>query len=57
MDTPGDVLWSRLITKKLSCPKDYGSFTTCTMELESYGYQAKDVFYELKDGRNSFGSG
>jgi hypothetical protein len=57
MDTPGEVLWSRLITKKLSCPKGNYGFATCTMQLESYGYQAKDVFYELKDGRNSFGSG
>ncbi len=55
------MLWSKLITKKLSCPKkaggEKGGEMTCTMDMESYGYTAEDVTYELKDGDKSFGAG
>jgi hypothetical protein len=53
------MLWSKLITKKLSCPKSGGEKgeMTCTMDMESYGYTAEDVSYELKDGDKSFGAG
>jgi hypothetical protein len=56
------MLWSKLITKKLSCPKKAGGEKegeemTCTMDMESYGYTAEDVSYELKDGDKSFGAG
>ncbi len=56
----GEMLWSKLITKKLSCPKaggEKGEEMTCTMDMESYGYTAEDVSYELKDGDKSFGAG
>jgi hypothetical protein len=53
------MLWSKLITKKLSCPK-YGGEKgemTCTMDMESYGHTADDYYYELKDGDKSFAAG
>jgi hypothetical protein len=57
----GEMLWSKLITKKLSCPKyGYGGEKgemTCTMDMESYGHTADDYYYELKDGDKSFGAG
>jgi hypothetical protein len=55
------MLWSKLITKKLSCPKkaegEKEGEMTCTMDMESFGYTAEDLSYELKDGDKSFGAG
>ena len=50
----GEMLWSQRITKKLSCPQTEGSELTCSMELESYGYTAEEIFYALREGEKSF---
>lgn len=51
----GEVLWSQRITKKLSCPNsEVNGEMSCSMELESYGYNADEVLYALKEGEESF---
>jgi hypothetical protein len=48
------MIWSHRVTKKLSCPKTAGSEMTCSMDLESYGYSADELFYTLKEGEKPF---
>lgn len=48
IDPSGEVLYSKKITKKLSCVPVED--TTCQLDFESYGFTAADISYQIKDG-------
>ena len=48
IDPSGEVLYSKKITKKLSCVPDEDS--TCQLDFESYGFTSADIDYQINEG-------